>query len=501
MVWPNGIPKSSHRIRTTEKSNDRPSPEGDKAKNNDMVTIPQSGLYSLSYVKNPLPGVSSQIIDFKPEKPEWKLINKETKLMPDYRNFSGIEFISWNKDHCAFRVEFEKADDYDPRIIEDQKKTADVEISGSSGGKCELIIKSKDLSYQDNSYSNISIKDNISTLIPGYDSDFNAVRVKFDEIKNNKTAFENFKKENYHFSDKSLIFSSGNDDNRWEIKINDVDLIPETESDAKEWIFNLTADKLKKNIDKFYFNMNYCSEICKNTYHTTPIKRAFPGIDPDMAQFRDLLQKEYPSLISEIEIAEDLCPKNCHNNNKGSGFDSQNKIPISEPDEEEILDLIYTGEDYKTEFKETLFGINKGDEKSTSIFKAMKTIAAFMNSDGGHLLIGVSDSGDIKGIEGDYQVLNKKQDKNNRDAFRLRFDQEFEKYITNKFIHKIKLNIRTIDDLDVCVINVKASNSPVHITSQNDGSELLYIRRTASTVELKGSDMSQYCISHFNRSF
>ena len=71
-----------------------------------------------------------------------------------------------------------------------------------------------------------------------------------------------------------------------------------------------------------------------------------------------------------------------------------------------ILTLIKEGESDKVEFKSSL----RYDYKNSNVNKSLeevvvKTIAGFMNSDGGMLLIGVGDKGAILGLENDYFSL------------------------------------------------------------------------------------------------
>ena len=75
---------------------------------------------------------------------------------------------------------------------------------------------------------------------------------------------------------------------------------------------------------------------------------------------------------------------------------------------EEIRELIAAGENQQVEFKSTLrwdlrqFKPNKALEDVIA-----KTIAGFMNTQGGHLIIGIDDEGSILGLEQDYGTLKK----------------------------------------------------------------------------------------------
>ncbi len=65
-----------------------------------------------------------------------------------------------------------------------------------------------------------------------------------------------------------------------------------------------------------------------------------------------------------------------------------------------IRDLIGAGEGYNLEFKTSLRWDIRQEKKNPAIEHAsLKTISAFLNSSGGHLLIGVEDNGRVEGVE------------------------------------------------------------------------------------------------------
>ena len=94
--------------------------------------------------------------------------------------------------------------------------------------------------------------------------------------------------------------------------------------------------------------------------------------------------------------------------------------------------LVATGESEKVEFKSSLHhpygpvplafqtlqpGQLKKEIKKALAKSVTKTIAAFLNSDGGTLLIGVEDSGTVLGIEPDFEHL--RQGKQDADGWML----------------------------------------------------------------------------------
>ena len=71
-----------------------------------------------------------------------------------------------------------------------------------------------------------------------------------------------------------------------------------------------------------------------------------------------------------------------------------------------VFDKAEIKEDQKTEFKTSIF---VDPETQRPGFRQMMTIAetlaAFMNAEGGHLYVGISDNKDVRGIEDDLSVL------------------------------------------------------------------------------------------------
>ena len=72
-----------------------------------------------------------------------------------------------------------------------------------------------------------------------------------------------------------------------------------------------------------------------------------------------------------------------------------------------VEELINQGENSSLELKTTLrwdLKLNQINKKLEDV--VLKTIAAFSNGEGGTLIIGVSDDGEIEGLHHDYATLN-----------------------------------------------------------------------------------------------
>ena len=120
-----------------------------------------------------------------------------------------------------------------------------------------------------------------------------------------------------------------------------------------------------------------------------------------------------------------------------------------------LLSIIKEGESDQVEFKSSL----RFDYHQNAINKSLegviiKTIAGFMNTSGGTLLIGLDDSGNILGLEQDYQSLKKK----NRDGFELQLYQLITNDIGIEFCTLVEIDFYDLDEKDVCVLRIKARN-------------------------------------------
>lgn len=151
----------------------------------------------------------------------------------------------------------------------------------------------------------------------------------------------------------------------------------------------------------------------------------------------------------------------------------------------DVKSLIQRGECQNVEFKSSI----RWDYKENTINKKLefviaKTLCGFLNSDGGTLIIGVDDGGNILGLDRDYNTLNK----HDKDGFQLALNN-----IINTYLGKdvwLDINIVPCDDKEVCVI--KANPSKRSIFVKNEGKEEFYIRRGSSTTPLSFSEMEKY---------
>ena len=165
------------------------------------------------------------------------------------------------------------------------------------------------------------------------------------------------------------------------------------------------------------------------------------------------------------------------------------KKSFNKPVEQNTLEIIKSGESNNCEFKETMRVCLKQKAPPEAIeLGVLKTIAAFSNSNGGDLFIGVNDNEEIVGLEKDY--LSFKPIDQNKDGFQKHLDNIISKTFTNSIFSSLLITIETINNLDFCRINVKKARNAIFAKINKE--EKFYIRRSGSTVELSKSEMIKY---------
>ncbi len=117
----------------------------------------------------------------------------------------------------------------------------------------------------------------------------------------------------------------------------------------------------------------------------------------------------------------------------------------------------------------------------------IKTVAAFMNSEGGTLGIGISDDGDILGIQPDLDF--KQQD---LDGYQNWLSTLFMNAMGQAVVAKgVNIRFETVEDRVVCLVDVSKSSSPVYADTIK-GKETFYIRVGNTTRILTGAEMVKY---------
>lgn len=167
-------------------------------------------------------------------------------------------------------------------------------------------------------------------------------------------------------------------------------------------------------------------------------------------------------------------------------------------DTEKSLSIILKGETQFVEFKETL-SLDVKKSKYVDNYKiikeahiegsVIKTIAAFLNSKGGNLFVGVSDDSEIIGLENEL----KKFHNGSSDKFLLHLNN----LINTKFSEIIThlLDIKLINCNEKLILQISVLQSPKEIFVENTK---FYVRANPATEELKGTKMIAYIKQNFD---
>ena len=157
-------------------------------------------------------------------------------------------------------------------------------------------------------------------------------------------------------------------------------------------------------------------------------------------------------------------------------------------------ELIKQGESKTLEFKSTLRWNLKEQRKDARriTFAAVKTIAAFLNTEGGDLLLGVADDGSIVGIE---------QDRfDSDDKFMLHLAQAARTGLGDRAGTCIDPRIQIVEGKTVCAVSCQRSPEPVFLkwkgVLQPEGGDLSAKR--PGTVKLSACRCSDYVRTWFS---
>ncbi|MDX9913683.1 MAG: ATP-binding protein [Candidatus Moranbacteria bacterium] len=155
--------------------------------------------------------------------------------------------------------------------------------------------------------------------------------------------------------------------------------------------------------------------------------------------------------------------------------------------------IISQGENNFVEFKSSLrWDYEKNNTNRILEYVVAKTMCAFLNADGGKLIIGVDDSGAALGLEKDYQTLHKK----NKDGFLLQLTQIINQYLGKEFYHYIDWRIIEIDGADICIVEILPSDIPAYLNNENNNE--FFVRKSSSSQPLNMRQVAEYIKLHWS---
>lgn len=150
--------------------------------------------------------------------------------------------------------------------------------------------------------------------------------------------------------------------------------------------------------------------------------------------------------------------------------------------------LIAQGENQQVEFKESLrmnkFTQTKDDKME---FASLKTVAGFLNSQGGVLFIGVADDGSIAGLENDHF--------DNTDKLLLHLSHLINHTLGKNAASYVSVSPLMVQEKLILRVDCSPSAEPVFLNDKNQ--QYFFVRQSAQTLSFNIQETVNYIQSHF----
>lgn len=150
------------------------------------------------------------------------------------------------------------------------------------------------------------------------------------------------------------------------------------------------------------------------------------------------------------------------------------------------------------EFKSSLrWDLKLGRASKDIEWAVVKTIAAFLNTDGGILMIGVSDEKLALGLDADYSTITGKP---NKDGFLLTLQQVLSNaFGLDNFTRYLHLEFCTVSGKEICVVYVTPARGPIFVDEKTllGTNKSFYIRVSNATKSLSPPEMLSYVRVHW----
>ncbi|CAI2719369.1 type ISP restriction/modification enzyme [Nitrospina watsonii] len=159
---------------------------------------------------------------------------------------------------------------------------------------------------------------------------------------------------------------------------------------------------------------------------------------------------------------------------------------VPPPPPPSLEELLKTEESVDLEYKSTFQWDVKEGKKNPDLRKAcLKTIAAFLNSKGGTLVVGVTDDKEVCGLAKDLEFT-----KNSIDWFEQTLRNVINDAIGINFSQNCNIRFEGIEDKQVCIVEVEPASEPAFLTFQ--GKTEFFIRSGNATKPLGAKEQHEY---------
>jgi serine/threonine protein kinase len=160
----------------------------------------------------------------------------------------------------------------------------------------------------------------------------------------------------------------------------------------------------------------------------------------------------------------------------------------------DLESLISKGESATLEFKQTMRWDVAAAKTSAEVLKmAVKAVCSFLNSEGGTLLIGVADTGDLTGLDDDLAALTTPT----LDAFERAFRQGLTNGLNPDAGHLVTVSFPAVRGIQICRADVKPAPMPVFLVGKGAPPEFR-VRKGNASPALNVKDAYEYISHHWN---
>jgi hypothetical protein len=162
--------------------------------------------------------------------------------------------------------------------------------------------------------------------------------------------------------------------------------------------------------------------------------------------------------------------------------------------EKDLNTIIAKGEHATLEFKSSLRWDLRQDKLNKTLENSvLKTLAGYMNGRGGTLLIGVDDSGQVLGLENDYQTLKRKD----RDGFQQALMGAISARLGTDVCALVQVVFHSMEGRDVCRLITSSASRPVYMMQENE--TRFYLRTGPGTRELNIQEAIEYISNRWSK--
>lgn len=217
---------------------------------------------------------------------------------------------------------------------------------------------------------------------------------------------------------------------------------------------------------------------------------------PDLAQQKltiDLHKKLHALQLQVDQLESELAVTPIGGAELDTKITSMLQLIGAENATQRVRRLAREGESKTVEFKQTFqLDIDNGSKRKELARASLKTIVAFLNTDGGSLLIGVHDSGELIGLKDEIELCAK----GSADSFLNSFKEVVKAQIGADYFPFIEHSLIEVEEGKV-ILCVDCARSPRECYLQGKN---FFVRTNPASDELTGRELVEYTKTRFGNS-